>query len=244
MTLARALEQSVHDTERRRVLRSAGQWSFTVCREASQITNFALSCDVARPSRPGSRLAVSILFKNTVARYLFAIAAVASTFALRLWLIPLTGTGAPFVLFFAAVLVTSLFAGIGPGVCALVASLPLAVYMFVTRAGYPPVQATVQALLFVIDGAIVIYLTFLMAKWRQAAEDANRQLRGANEEIARSMARTREVIELAPDAFFQADLTARFTNVNQAACRLLGYEGTSCSAKRSSTSSHRKTFPG
>ena len=38
------------------------------------------------------------------------------------------------------------------------------------------------------------------------------------------MARTREVIELAPDAFFQADLDARFTDVNQAACRLLGYE--------------------
>ena len=47
---------------------------------------------------------------------------------------------------------------------------------------------------------------------------------GANEEIIRSMARTREVIELAPDAFFQADLDGRFTDVNQAACRLLGYE--------------------
>ena len=38
------------------------------------------------------------------------------------------------------------------------------------------------------------------------------------------MARTRDVIELAPDAFFQADLNARLTDVNQAACRLLGYD--------------------
>jgi PAS domain S-box-containing protein len=38
------------------------------------------------------------------------------------------------------------------------------------------------------------------------------------------MARTREVIELSPDAFFQADLDARYTDVNQAACRLLGYD--------------------
>jgi PAS domain S-box-containing protein len=167
---------------------------------------------------------VSILFKNTIIRYLFAIATVASTFALGLWLIPLTGTGAPFVLFFPAVLVTSLFAGIGPGVCALVTSLPLAVYTFVTRDGSPPLQAAVQALLFALDGTIVIYLTFLMEKWRQGAEDANRQLRGANEESTRSIARTRDVIELAPDAFFQADLTARFTDVNQAACRLLGYD--------------------
>jgi PAS domain S-box-containing protein len=63
-----------------------------------------------------------------------------------------------------------------------------------------------------------------MKKERQAAQGANQRLRWANEEIIRSMVRTREVIELAPDAFFQADLDGRFTDVNQAACRLLGYE--------------------
>jgi PAS domain S-box-containing protein len=164
------------------------------------------------------------LFQKTAVRYLLAVATVASTFAVRIWLIPYTGTGAPFVLFFGAVLVASLFGGVGPGVCALVLSLPLAVYMFVTRAGYPPLQAAVQALLFAIDGTIVIYLTFLMKKWRLALQDANWQLRDANEEIRRSMARTRDVIDLAPDAFLQADLKAQFTDVNQAACRLLGYD--------------------
>jgi PAS domain S-box-containing protein len=156
-------------------------------------------------------------------RYLFAIVTVASAFVLRIWLIPITGTGAPFVLFFAAVLVTSLFAGVGPGVCALAISLPTAAYMFVSRAGYPPLQSVFQALLFAIDGTVVIYLTFLMRKWRHAVQDANRQLRDANDEIRRSMARTREVIELAPDAFFQADLGARLTDVNRAACQMLGY---------------------
>ena len=174
--------------------------------------------------REGMKSRVNILFQNTIFRYLFAIATVASTFALRIWLIPFTGTGAPFVLFFAAVLVTSLFAGVGPGICALLISMPLAAYTFVTRAGYPIVQAAFQSLLFAVDGIVVIYLTFSMKKGRQAAQDANRQLRGANEEITRSMARTREIIELSPDAFFQADLDARFTDVNQAACRLLGYD--------------------
>jgi PAS domain S-box-containing protein len=46
-----------------------------------------------------------------------------------------------------------------------------------------------------------------MSRQRQQAED-----------------RVRALIELAPDAFFQADLDARFTDVNVAACRLLGYE--------------------
>jgi PAS domain S-box-containing protein len=36
-------------------------------------------------------------------------------------------------------------------------------------------------------------------------------------------ARTHDLIELAPDAFFQADIDGRFTDVNAAACRLLGY---------------------
>ena len=167
---------------------------------------------------------LNTLFQNIIFRYLFAIAVVASTFALRIWLIPFGGTGAPFLLFFAAVLVTSLMAGVGPGICALLISLPLAAYTFVTRAGYPHFQAAFQALLFVITGIVVIYLTYLMKKGRQAAQDANRQLRCANEESTRSMARTREIIELSPEAFFQADLDARFTDVNQTACRLLGYD--------------------
>src|SRR5262249_54922654 len=58
----------------------------------------------------------------------------------------------------------------------------------------------------------------------RVVQEANRQLCSANEEIARSVARTRELIELAPDAFFQADLDARYMDVNQAACRMLGYD--------------------
>jgi uncharacterized protein involved in response to NO len=49
--------------------------------------------------RDGMKRRINILFQNTIFRYLFAIAAVASVFALSIWLIPLTGTGAPYVLF-------------------------------------------------------------------------------------------------------------------------------------------------
>jgi K+-sensing histidine kinase KdpD len=100
------------------------------------------------------------LFQDAIFRYLFGIAAVASAFVLRIWLIPLTGTGAPFVLFFAAVLVTSLFAGVGPAICAVLLSMPLGAYTFVVGAGYSIVQASFQSLLFAVDGIVVIYLTF------------------------------------------------------------------------------------
>jgi PAS domain S-box-containing protein len=172
----------------------------------------------------GMKTHLSPLFQKTSVRYLFAVVAVTFTFALRIWLIPLTGTGAPFVLFFAAILATSLFAGVRPGIFAVFLSMPLAAHMFVMRAGYPVFQVVFQSLLFGVDGLVVCYLTSLTNKGRKSAEHANRQLRSANEEISRSMARTREVIELAPDAFLQADLNARFTDVNQAACRMLGYD--------------------
>jgi PAS domain S-box-containing protein len=143
-----------------------------------------------------------------LARYSLALVAVASAFLLKWWLVPLTGTGAPFV-FLAAVMVTSLVAGTGPAVVALLLSLSFGGYMFVVATGYRFSQAVFQSLLFAIDGSVVIYLTFLMQQGRRAAQDAE--------------ARRRELLDLAPDAFFQANLDARFTDVNQAACRSLGY---------------------
>jgi PAS domain S-box-containing protein len=179
---------------------------------------------MSRVHRLSMRTRFNMLSQNTIVRYLFGILAIAITFALRIWLIPVTGTGTPFVLFFTAVLVTSLIAGVGPGICAVLLSLPLASYMFVVRGGYPLFEATFESLLFTMDGLVVVYLTFLMKKGRQAVQEANRQLRSANDEITRSVARTHELIELAPDAFFLADLDARFTDVNQTACRMLGYD--------------------
>jgi PAS domain S-box-containing protein len=156
-------------------------------------------------------------FRNTLARYLFAVVAIAITFALRFLLMPLTGTGAPFVLFFAAVLVTCLLAGTGPGICAVLLSLALADNAFVVHPGYPVFQAAFQSALFAVVGFVVVYLTHLITINRNAIQDRNRQLRDAE-------SRTRELIEFAPEAFFLADLNARFIDVNQAACRMLGYE--------------------
>jgi K+-sensing histidine kinase KdpD len=87
------------------------------------------------------KIRFNMLFQKPIIRYLFSIATVAITFGLRIWLIPLTGSGAPFVLFFAAVLATSLTAGVGPAICAVLLNLPLAAYTFVVRAGYPLFQA-------------------------------------------------------------------------------------------------------
>ncbi len=164
-----------------------------------------------RVSRSAARATVARAFRQPLVRYLFAIAVVLGVFELRLRLIPLTGTGAPFVIFFAAVLVTSLFAGVGPGMLAVALSIPLAAHMFVVRAGYPIPQAIFQSLLFAIDGAIVVYLTSVVNK-------ARRTLQASNDRI-------RNVVELAPDGFLLADVDGRIVHANQAACELLGFAG-------------------
>jgi len=300
-------------------------------------------------ARRSPKAALRRAFENVPIRYAFAVVMVAVAFGLRKILEPVTGTGAPFVLFFAAVVVTSLWAGPWPGVCATLLSAPLGAYGFVVRAGYPPSQAAFQTALFSIDGLVVAYLSFLMIRARRAAESTEERLRLANEaaaivswdldvttgrlrwspsasifpglpegepanlaawlslvhpddreaferayrrsldpagdgamrlegrvagpdgvvrwfswegrtyqqdraagrlpdrqvgtaiditprrqreaalaelsaEISRSEAVRRDLIELAPDAFCLADLEGRFTDVNQAACRMLGYE--------------------
>lgn len=159
-----------------------------------------------------------------VARYTFAVGAVLAAIGLRFLLVPLTGSGAPFVLFFAAIMVTGLVAGVGPAIWCLVVSLPVAAWLFVERGGHPPSQAFFQALLYGLDALIVICMSMRMRQREASLDTANRLMRRADNEHARTLDRTRETIELAPDAYFLADLNARYTYVNQAACNLLGYE--------------------
>jgi PAS domain S-box-containing protein len=170
------------------------------------------------------RASTEPFFQRTFTRYLFALLTVAAAVAIRLLLSPFTGTGAPFVLFFGATLVTSLLAGTGPGALALATSLAVAAYLFVVRAGNTASQAAFQSLLYAADGGVILYLTSLTNRRLQTLDDTNHKLRRMTEEAAQSEAHARAVIELAPDAFFQADLDARLTDVNQAACRLLGYQ--------------------
>jgi PAS domain S-box-containing protein len=149
---------------------------------------------------------------------------VASALALRLMLSPWTGRAAPFVLFFGATLVTSLVAGVGPAIMVLLASLPIAAVRFAIPSGSTTGQAAFQALLYAIDGLIVIYLTHAAQSARRRLERVNRELGETAVSLRRTEARAREIVDLAPDAYFQADLEGRFIDVNDAACRLLGYK--------------------
>jgi PAS domain S-box-containing protein len=304
-----------------------------------------------RPPRGALRTVFEHVFvRHAVVRYAFAVVTVAATAALRMGLRSVTGTGAPFMLFFGAVALSSLVAGPGPGLLATVLGASLGAFALVVRAGHSTPNALFRSALFSVDALIVVYLSVLVARGRREAESAAERLRLANDATAigswdlevatgtlrwlpdigggvvpeatggqpaslaqwlalihpddragferaqaraldpagpgtmscesrvvrpdgavrwlswvgrtyfedtaggrapvrqvgtaidlterrereealrelsarasRSEMRLRELIELAPDAFFLADLTGRYTDVNQAACRMLGY---------------------
>src|SRR5690349_24156839 len=115
--------------------------------------------------------------QHTATRYLAAVAAVAVALLLRILFEPLTGSGARFVLAFAAVLVVSLFVGVGPGLLTLALAVPLTAYLSVVRAGTPVSQAVSQALLYVVDGFIILYVASVVTKRRRSLDAANRELR-------------------------------------------------------------------
>jgi PAS domain S-box-containing protein len=163
---------------------------------------------LARRSGPLHRPAV---------RYLFAAATVALALGMTLMIVPLTERGAPFVLFLVATLATGLFAGLGPGLLTVLAGVPLATLLFVVPSGYSASQATFQALLYTIAGSVVLYLTRLTNSSRRALERAH-------DESKQAAMWTRSLIDLAPDAFLLAEPDGRFLDVNETACRMLGYE--------------------
>jgi len=177
------------------------------------------------------------LLQTTAGRYLIGLAAVTLAFLARTLMSPLTGTGAPFVLFFGAMLATSLLAGVGPGLAVLLVSLPLAAYLFVFRAGFSLSQATFQALLYAIDGLMIVFLTSRVNKARQAVQRVNHQLHRSNEELTRTMeARERTntllreseeqfrlTLDEAPIGMALVALDGRFVRVNRALCEIVGY---------------------
>lgn len=79
------------------------------------------------PSPIGEELLGRLRPRSVFARYVLAAATVVAALALRILLTPLTGRGAPFVLIFGAMLVTTILADTGPALLWLALSLPVGV---------------------------------------------------------------------------------------------------------------------
>ncbi len=76
-------------------------------------------------------------------------------------------------------------------------------------------QELLQLALFFVDCSIVLYVSYMMDRARTDAERLA-------QEVSDSAERYREPIELAPEAFFLANLDYQFVLVNDAACKMVG----------------------
>ncbi len=162
-------------------------------------------------------------FHSAWARYLFGLLMVGLALVLKgLWA-EATGYTSSFLLLFAATLVTSLFAGTGPGFVVLLLSMLVGGMLFMHRTHATASAAFLESLLFSVDGAVILYVTSLTNRRRRVADEANRELTVLRDDAELAAARIRDLIELAPDAFFLASLDGRYMDVNHAACRMLGY---------------------
>ena len=144
-----------------------------------------------------------VRLESAAARYAFAIGSVTAAFLLRSALMPLTGRAAPFVLLYPALLATSLYAGVGPAFLGVALGFTFALAMTIARHHFETAQIVFQALLYLGNGLIIVYLARLIDQRRRRIQDT---------------------IDLSPDAYLLADRHARLYDVNEAACRLLGYE--------------------
>jgi two-component system CheB/CheR fusion protein len=150
--------------------------------------------------------------------YLFAIVMVGLAFALRILLVPLTGTGAPFVLFFAAVLTVTFFGGARPGLLAVLLSVPLATHAFAIRADYTWTQVLGQAVLFSIDGLLTVFIA------TASATRARRRAESVAAAMRRSERRFRGIFELSPEGIAVIDSSrGLFLEVNRRYCEIVGY---------------------
>ncbi|HEY9226556.1 MAG TPA: PAS domain S-box protein, partial [Gemmatimonadaceae bacterium] len=159
--------------------------------------------------RIGAYLRGDLRLESARARYGVAIAVLVAAFAVRLVLTPLTGWGAPFVLFFGATLVTSLLAGVGPAILSIVISLPIAAVLFVVHAGYPVYEAVFQSILYAFDGLIVIYMTRRIHKGWNRLEATNRELQRSSEERTRMLSEARRIADEREQALGHEKLARR-----------------------------------
>jgi signal transduction histidine kinase len=179
----------------------------------------------------------------SIRRYSYAIVSVTMALAIRLFLVRWTGPGAPFLLLFGAVVLSSFLWGVGPGLLSGIVAAPIAAYLFVYPAGYTVSQAAAQTLVFLVEVSIICVLAarFAQAKRRselneQAAREAEAEIRKlqqkeheshlrieeANASLQRSEAELREAQRLAHAGNWSWDVKSDSVKWSEEVYRIFG----------------------
>jgi formate hydrogenlyase transcriptional activator len=146
-------------------------------------------------------------------RYGFATFAVAAAAALRYALGVYVGLTPPFALFYPAVVIVCLYAGLGPSVFATFLSLGVAEALFVSHTSAVPFERAQQFVIPAVFCALGVLTGVILDAARRRAEQALR----VRED------RYHDLVEHSEDLLCTHDLEGNLLTVNPAPARILGY---------------------
>src|SRR5215218_10199983 len=159
-------------------------------------------------------------------RYSVAMLAVGAALGIKLLLDPLTVQDTPFLLVFGAIIVSTWYGGLGPGLLATVVSALATDYFFL----YPRGTLTgfsvegIDVLAFMLEGVLVSVLTSSLRSARDRARRSTLEARRHQERLRESEERFRLMVEGVKDyAIFMLDPGGCVTTWNDGAERIVGY---------------------
>jgi PAS domain S-box-containing protein len=159
-------------------------------------------------------------------RYGVAMLSVGAALGIKLLLDPLTVQDTPFLLVFGAIIVSTWYGGLGPGLLATVVSALATDYFFL----YPRGTLTgfsvegIDVLAFMLEGVLVSVLTSSLRSARDRARRSTLEARRHQERLRESEERFRLMVEGVKDyAIFMLDPGGRITTWNDGAERIVGY---------------------
>ena len=167
-------------------------------------------------SRQGGRLlgvAFSRRFEGP-AGYGLAVAAVAVALVLRLALQGILDDRAIFTLFVPAILIPSIASGVGPGMLAVILSLPAAYFLGGLDVGRA--QNPFEFAVFAAVGVAIVWMGELLHRARQAIGETANQLHERE-------AHMRSIMDTIPDATVVIERDGTIVSFNAAAIRQFGY---------------------
>jgi PAS domain S-box-containing protein len=153
------------------------------------------------------------------ARYSIAILAVAFAVAIGTSLIPLWGQTFAFTTFYPAVVISTWYGGLWPGLLATALSTLSSAYFLLPPVGSLKVESwgdRLGLIFFILVQLLITFLTESLRRARFRAEEAQQKVIEASEHF-------RRIVETANEGIWQVDAAWRTTYVNSRLAQMLGY---------------------
>ncbi len=175
---------------------SAVSWIGLSAQGLAGVYLVAAATAAARAAR-AHRISLAVAPRDARLRYGLALVFVASAWAIRLLFFEELGTTVPYILFFPAVMLASLYGGAGPGVLAATVSVLITNYYWTSPSGDPVFEDPAQwmaSALFYADCLLVILVARAVqrARERVAAAEVERRFAQRAEQVLRDADRRKD----------------------------------------------------